>query len=96
MESHKNDNLIANKDLVMFFTSKLLTCFNDGFTLGMKLYQLGLKTILNYWMMVERYPNLKEDVAGSIPGSETFSLLHKKLVRWSTALVVFCLNKLKN
>ena len=34
---------------------------------------------LNYWMMVERYPNLKEEVGGSIPGSEISSLLDKNL-----------------
>ena len=35
---------------------------------------------LTYWMMVERYPNLKEEVGGSIPNSEIFlSTLHKNL-----------------
>ena len=34
---------------------------------------------LNYWMMVERYPNLKEKVGGSIPGCEISSLLDKNL-----------------
>jgi hypothetical protein len=34
---------------------------------------------------VEIYPNLKEQVGDSIPGCEIFSLLDKKLVRWSTA-----------
>ena len=34
--SHKNYNLKANEDFVMFMTSKLITCFIDGFTLGMK------------------------------------------------------------
>jgi hypothetical protein len=33
---------------------------------------------LNYWMMVERYPNLKEEVGGSISGCETSSLLDIK------------------
>ena len=41
------------------------------------------ETTLNYWMLVERYPNLKEEVGGSIPGCEISSLLDKKLVRWS-------------
>jgi len=36
-------------------------------------------------MMVERYPNLKEEVGGSIPGFEISSLLDKILARWSTA-----------
>ena len=40
---------------------------------------------LNFWMMVERYPNLKEDVGGSNPGYEISSLLDGKLARWSTA-----------
>ena len=30
--SHKNDNLGANDGFVMFLTSKLITCFIDGFT----------------------------------------------------------------
>jgi hypothetical protein len=33
---------------------------------------------LNFWMMVERYPNLKEEVGGSILGCEISSLLGKK------------------
>ena len=37
------------------------------------------ETTLNYWMMVERYPNLKEEVGGSIPGCETSSLLDRNL-----------------
>ena len=41
------------------------------------------KTILNYWRMVERYPNLKEEVGGSIPGCEISSHLTKNFVRWS-------------
>ena len=41
---------------------------------------------LNYWMMVERYPNLKDEVGGSIPGCEISSLLDKK-----TCQVVNCL-----
>jgi hypothetical protein len=34
-------------------------------------------------MTVERYPNLKEEVDGSIPGYEISSLLDGKLARWS-------------
>ena len=34
---------------------------------------------LNYWMMVERYPNLKEEVGGSIPDYEISSLLDRNL-----------------
>jgi hypothetical protein len=41
---------------------------------------------LNYRMtMMERYPNLKEEVGGSIPGYEISSLSDEKLARWSTA-----------
>jgi hypothetical protein len=43
------------------------------------------ETTLNYWMMMERYPNLKEEVGGLIPGFEISSLLDKTLARWSTA-----------
>jgi hypothetical protein len=48
---------------------------------------------LNYMMMVERYPNLKEEVDGSMPGYEISSLLDRKLVGWSIAscaLVLAC------
>ena len=37
---------------------------------------------LNYRMMVEGYPNLKEEVGGSNPGYEMSSLLDGKLVKW--------------
>ena len=41
---------------------------------------------LNYWVMVEGYPNLKEEVGGSDPGCEISSLLDGK-----TCQVVNCL-----
>ena len=40
---------------------------------------------LNYRVMVEGYPNLKEEVGGSNPGYEISSLLDGKLARWSIA-----------
>ena len=40
---------------------------------------------LNDWMMVESYPNLKEEVDGSIPSCEISFLLDGKLARWSIA-----------
>jgi hypothetical protein len=43
------------------------------------------KMTLNYRMMVERYPNPKEEVGGSNPGCEISSLPDGKLARWSTA-----------
>jgi hypothetical protein len=40
----------------------------------------------NYWMMVERYPNLKEKVGGSNHGFEISSLLDTIFFgKWSTA-----------
>jgi hypothetical protein len=36
-------------------------------------------------MVVERYPNIKEEVGASNPGYEISSLLDGKLTRWSTA-----------
>jgi hypothetical protein len=36
-------------------------------------------------MMVRRYPNLKEEVHGLIPGYEISSLPDGKLAKWSTA-----------
>jgi hypothetical protein len=43
------------------------------------------ETTLNYRMMVERYPNLKEEVGNSNPGCEISSLHDGKLARWSIA-----------
>jgi hypothetical protein len=40
---------------------------------------------LNYWMMVKRYPNLKEEVGGSIPGCEISYVLDGKLAKWLVA-----------
>ena len=48
-------------------------------------HQMRSETTLNYWMMVERYPNLKEEVGGSISGCEISSLFDKELAKWSTA-----------
>jgi hypothetical protein len=36
-------------------------------------------------MVVERYPNLKEEVGSLIPGYEISSLLDREFARWSTA-----------
>jgi hypothetical protein len=46
---------------------------------------------LNYRMMVERYPNLKEEIGGSIPSYEISSLLDIKLVTWSADLCALAL-----
>jgi hypothetical protein len=51
------------------------------------------ETTLNYWMMVDRYSNLKEEVGDSIPACEISSLRDRKLAKWSTAscaLVLAC------
>jgi hypothetical protein len=55
----------------------------------------------NYWMMVERYPNLKEKVGGSYHGCEISSLLDTKktckmvncLKCFAVGLSAFCLPK---
>src|ERR1700738_383706 len=52
--SHKNYNLSANEDFVIFVTSKLITCFLGGFTLKMKSNQL-----LIYSMEVNIYIGFK-------------------------------------
>jgi hypothetical protein len=36
MVSHKNYNLDVHEDFVIFWTSKFITFFIDGFTFGMK------------------------------------------------------------
>ena len=54
MVSHKNYNLNANEGFVIFLTSKLITCFIDGFTLKMKSQSIAY--LLNgsehiYWIL---------------------------------------------
>ena len=61
------------------------------------------ETILNYWMMVERYSNLKEEVGGSVPGWSPVYLteylpggqLSPMLWRWHVGMLAFCLKKTK-
>ena len=47
------------------------------------------ETTLNYRMVVKRYPNLKEEIDGSISGSEISSLLDIILAMWSTTSCVW-------
>ena len=42
MVIHNFFNLNANEDFVMFLISKLITCFIDAFTLGMKSQSIAL------------------------------------------------------
>ena len=44
---------------------------------------------LNYWVMVEGYPNLKEEVGGSNPGCEISSLLDENLPGGELPLVLW-------
>ena len=46
---------------------------------GCEMVTVWSETTLNYWMIVERYPNLKEEVGGSIPDCEISSLLDRNL-----------------
>ena len=47
---------------------------------------LWSKATLNYWMMVERYPNLKEEVGGSIPAVKS-PLYLTETWRWFVSLL---------
>ena len=54
MVSHKNYNLNVNEDFVMFLTSKLITCFIDGFTSRMKSQSISYILIGSthiYWVL---------------------------------------------
>ena len=51
----------------------------------MMLDRIWFEMTLNYQMMVERYPNHKEEVGDLNPGCEISSLPNGKLARWSTA-----------
>ena len=60
------------------FCFQLYTCdFSVNFIQALKVTYLWSNMTLNYWMMVERYPNLKEEVGDSIPACEIFSLLDR-------------------
>ena len=48
----------------------------------MRTISIGSEMTLNYWIMIERYPKLKEEVGGSILDYEVSSLLDTKLARW--------------
>jgi hypothetical protein len=47
---------------------------------------------LNSQMMVEKYPNLKEEVGGSIPDCEISSLYDGKVAKWSPASYALALD----
>ena len=54
MVSRKNYNLNANEGVVIFWTSKLITCFIGGFTLTMKPQSIAHLLHRNehiYWML---------------------------------------------
>ena len=60
MVHHKNNNIKASEDFVMFLTSKLITHFVDNFNLGMKSHSIAY--LLNgsahlYWIL-----NLEDEV----------------------------------
>ena len=52
----------------------------------------GLRRPSNYRMMVDRYPNSKEEVGGSNPDCEMSSLFDIKCARWSTASCALALD----
>ena len=50
----QNYNLDVNEEFVMFLTSKLVTCFIDGFTSGMKSQSIAYLIIGSahiYWIL---------------------------------------------
>ena len=47
------------------------------------------ETTLNYWMVVHRYPSLKEEIGGSIPRCEISSLLDINSPRGQLPLVLW-------
>ena len=57
MISHKNYNLSANEDFVIYLTSKLITCFIGGLTLKMKCQSIAY--LLNGVNIYIRFGNLK-------------------------------------
>jgi hypothetical protein len=51
---HKNYNLGVNEDFVMFLTSKLMTCFIDGFTSKMKSQSIVYLLIRSAYIYIYR------------------------------------------
>ena len=78
-KSSQSLRVLSTKKL--FIYSYLTSCMERRASLCA--WENAKKYALNYYMMVKRYRNLKEEVGGSIPGCEIFSLLDIKLVRWS-------------
>ena len=60
MVSHKNYNLNANEGFVMFLTSKLITCFIDGFTSKRKCQSIAY--LLNDSECIYRILGLENEV----------------------------------
>ena len=72
-------------EMAMHYTSLSPYAFNHELFPSLWYLNIRFETTLKYQMMAERYPNLKEEVGGSIPGCEISSLIDGKLARWSTA-----------
>ena len=70
----------------MNFSYQEDSSYYQGTTTSITILQVYLASwsemTLNYQVMVEGYPNLKEEVGGSNPGCEISSLLDGKLARW--------------
>jgi hypothetical protein len=49
MVSHNNYTLNGNEAFVMFLTSKLITCFIDGFTNQLVIYSMELNIYIGFW-----------------------------------------------
>ena len=60
MVSCKHYNLSACEGFVMFFTSKLIACFIDGFTLNMKMQSFAY--LLNVSEHIHRILDLEDEV----------------------------------
>ena len=79
-----NDKITGTLEFSLALTKPILS---QGFAKSAcAFWNLGLTNGIGvYWVMVEGYPNLKEEVGGSNLGCEISSLLDGKLARWSTA-----------
>ena len=72
-------------DFKSYLRGEVQKKFQAPIVVELKVKDKWSEMTLNYWVMVEGYPNLKEEVRGSNPGYEISSLLDGKLAKWSTA-----------
>ena len=81
MLSHNDYNLNANEDVVTFFTSKLITCFIDGFTPKTK--SQSIVYLLDgsqhrYWIWTLKVKCTQHEICGEVAFKNTRAMVFSK------------------